>query len=145
MKKSPALTNAIGATNILLGRPMTLADNPKEAGLTKLFVIDLPFKLISKSNHKGAARYLPAKYRVFEESVAHMAFFATKKKCMMKEGWVVIRPHFKNKIHIDLANIGKSLIDGLVKGSVFSDDKYLAVTVVPAVYGDELSECEIWA
>lgn len=122
-----------------------IPDNPRDAGMKKLFVIPIPFKLISKSNHKGKGRYLPAKYRVFEESVAHLAFFAAKKQMMMKHGWIVIRPHFKDKIHVDLVNIGKSLVDGLVKGSIFSDDKYLACTVVPAVYGDEHSEVEIWA
>ena len=118
-------------------------DNPRAYGMKLLFIIALPFKLISKSNHKGTGRYLPAKYRVFEESIAYCAIAACKKP-MLKEAWCVIRPHFQNKIHPDLSNLEKSLLDGLVKGGVFSDDKYIACTVVPAIYGDECSEVEIW-
>lgn len=118
-----------------------IADNPRDAGLTKRWVIPIPFRLISKNKH---TRYLPAKYRVFEDAIARLAL-VTCKRPMLDFAWVVIRPHFKNKSHIDLNNCPKSLMDGLKKGGVFKDDKIIACNTVPAVYGDEHSEIEVWS
>lgn len=120
-----------------------MSDNPQDAGLSKLYVIPIPFKLISKSNHKGRGNFLPAKYRVFEESIARLAV-ASCKRPLLEHGWVVIRPHFKTRVHCDLNNLTKSIFDGLIKGGVFFDDKIIASTVVLGVYGDMLSEVEIW-
>jgi Holliday junction resolvase RusA-like endonuclease len=116
---------------------------PADYSLTLRWTIPLPFKLISKSNHKGLGRYLPAKYRVFEQSIARLAMH-TCKRSLLPKGWVVIAPHFQNKRHCDLSNLPKSILDGLVKGGVFKDDKDVCVTVLPAVYSDTYSECEIW-
>ncbi len=123
--------------------PDAMPDNPKDAGLTLLHIIPIPFKIISKSNEKTAGRYLSAKYRTFEESVAYLAK-ATCGELMLKEGWAVIRPAFQNKVHSDLGNLSKGLLDGLKKGRVLHDDKYIACTVVPAVYGHTNGEIELW-
>jgi len=116
---------------------------PADYGMVKRFELGIPFQLISKSNSK-AKGYLEEKYKHYEESIAWIAASVCRRP-MFEMGWVVIRPHFKNKAHIDLVNISKSLVDGLVKGMVFKDDKIIACTVVPLVYGDSKSIVEIWA
>jgi Holliday junction resolvase RusA-like endonuclease len=118
--------------------------SPADYGLVRMFTIKVDFKLISKSNHKGMSRFLPEKYRHFEEAIAWLGVQACKRP-RFASGWVVLRPHFKTKVHQDLANLDKSLLDGLVKGEVFEDDKDVSITVVPAVYGDFNSTVEIWA
>jgi hypothetical protein len=35
-------------------------------------------------------------------------------------------------------------MDGLVKGGVLRDDRYIAVTVTPALYGEDKTEVEIY-
>lgn len=148
------------ARGLLFGRPQErcfksqlcreapLIYHPSEAGYVKLWSFVIPFRLISKSNDKGMARsgrhFKSAKFRAFEESVAFLAV-ATCKRPLLKEGWVVIEQHAKNRVHIDPSNSPKSVLDALVKACVFSDDKYVGVTV-PAipVFGDENSVVEIW-
>lgn len=121
---------------------------PQEAGYVLLFSFVIPFRLISKSNDKGANRFgrhfKSARFRAFEESVAWIAVTACKRP-KLKEGWVVIEQHAKNKVHIDPSNSPKSVLDALVKGDVFSDDKYVGITV-PSIptFGDENSVVEIW-
>ncbi len=117
---------------------------PEDYGLSLYWTVYLSSKLISKSNHKGMGRYLPAKYRAFENTIAQIAA-VTCKRPMLEKAWVVIAPHFKNKSHCDLSNLPKSILDGLVKGGLFKYDKYICVTVLPAVYGDTDSSCEVWA
>lgn len=121
-----------------------IPDNPRDAGMKKLFVVPLPSPLISKSNEKNGGRFLSAKYRVFEESVARMGLSVCRRP-MIEVGWIVIRPCFKNRVHIDLTNSFKSCLDGLVKGGVFKDDKYIRGTVTEPIYGLGNSEAEIWA
>ncbi len=116
---------------------------PEEYGMKKLWVVPIPFKLISKSNEKQPGHFLSAKFRVFEESIAFLAI-STCKRPMLEKGWVVVRPHFRNRVHPDFSNLPKGIFDALKKGGVFKDDKYVACTVVPAVYGDLDSSVEIW-
>lgn len=117
-------------------------DNPRDAGMTLRWTVPFPGRLISKSNDKS--RHLPAKYCIYEDSIARLAVGICKRP-MLKMGWVILRPHFKNKIHIDLNNAFKSGMDALVKAKVFTDDKIIPCTVTQATYGDEYTVCEIWA
>ncbi len=114
--------------------------SPADYGMKHLHTVKIPFKLISKNKH---TRYLPKAYREFEEAVAHAALVVCRRPSYAM-AWVVLRPHFKNKVHIDLNNTLKSLCDGLKKGGVFIDDKVIPCTVVPATYGDTQSTIEIW-
>lgn len=114
---------------------------PADYGLTLLYTILVPFKLISKSNHK--ARYLAPKFRKFEQDLATLAKLK-RIGPILEKGWVVILPHFKNKLHCDYGNLSKGILDGLVKGKSFVDDKYIATTTLPAVYGDQYSSIEVW-
>lgn len=99
-------------------------------------------QLVSKSNEK--TRWVSAKYKAFEESVAWLAA-STCGKPALTEGWVILEPHFKTKTHPDASNLPKSLLDALVKAGVFKDDKHLGITVPPfPVYGDDRSLMHIW-
>lgn len=104
--------------------------------------VTIPCKAISKSNDKS--RWLPIKYEVFEDMVAALAWNkigATK----ISKGWVTLQCYFKDRKHSDLNNLCKSIFDGLVKGKVLKDDKYIAVTVFPAIYGKEDKfTLEVW-
>lgn len=129
---------------------MPLPQTPQEAGYSLLWTVSLAgLRLISKSNEKAFNRktgrpYTSQQYLAFERSVAFLA----KMTCgqpRLKEGWVVIEPHFLNRVHGDASNHPKSCLDALVKAGVFEDDKYVGVTVPSQpVYGDQNSLIHIW-
>ncbi len=105
----------------------------------------LPFKAISKSNEKTRNHHLSDKFRAFEEAVAILTLNAFGRK-KISVGWVIIEPYFSKRVHADLSNLPKSLLDGMVKGGVLKDDKNIAVTVLPAVYGKvDKIELKVWS
>jgi Holliday junction resolvase RusA-like endonuclease len=118
---------------------------PKEYGYTLKGSIQVHLRLMSKSNFKPKGRiYLPKRLADFEGAIALLGI-AQVGRLKLAEGWLVIRPHFATRIHPDLSNLPKSIMDGLVKGEVFADDKLVAVTVCPAVYErGEHSTLEVW-
>ncbi len=117
---------------------------PQDYGYKKIGYFDVPLKAISKSNEKTSFRHLSTKFVVFENTVAILGRAALRGP-RLKLGWVIIRPHFKNRSHSDLNNLPKSIMDGLVNGLVLEDDKYIAVTVTPAIYDrTEKFTIEVW-
>jgi Holliday junction resolvase RusA-like endonuclease len=117
--------------------------SPADCGLTLRHTMHVTTKLISKSNHK--LRYLPKKYREFEDHLAWLAGVVCSRPMHKGPGWVVIRPCFKTRSHVDPNNLPKSIMDALKKGGVYTDDKAWAVTVMPVCYCEEPSIIEIWA
>ena len=119
---------------------------PPDWGMRLIGSFHFGGKLISKSNWKPKGRaYLPKKYADFENRIAVHAKAAHMANGY-PSGWVVIYPVFPTRTHVDLSNLPKSIIDGLVKGGVFSDDKNVSVTVTAARYAkDGASLIEVWA
>lgn len=87
---------------------------------------------------------MPKEFKEFEGSIAFVAHEQLRAP-EFERGWVIIRPGFKGKKRIDLTNSFKGVLDGLVKGRVFSDDIHVAGTVTPAEEGRDGFTLEIWA
>lgn len=105
----------------------------------------MPGKIKTKSNEKRWNRSRSPEIIAWENTVAIISK-ATLPKAVRKEGWVIIQPYFKDRVHPDLNNCTKSLFDGLKAGGIFTDDKYVASTVLPAIYGlGEKTEVFVWA
>jgi Holliday junction resolvase RusA-like endonuclease len=116
---------------------------PQELGMTYLGSFEVPGRLVSKSNFKPDGRYyLGAKFKAFEDKIAWLA-----KTSLIpmgaKAGWVTIWPGSPNKRYIDLTNSFKSIMDGLVKAGIYSDDKDVAGCVMPMRIG-QITCLEIW-
>ena len=107
---------------------------PEDYGYKYLGTFYIPGKCRTKSNEKFANRRLSNEMRAWEDGVGLLAKVALGAKAL-SAGWIIIQPYFQNKKHPDLSNLTKSVFDGVVKGGVFKDDKYVACTVLPAVYG----------
>ena len=107
---------------------------PEHHGYAHLGTFAIPGKCKSKSNEKLPNGRLSNEMRAWEDGVALLAKVAIGAGDR-SAGWIVIQMWCANKKHIDFSNSPKSILDGIVKGGVFKDDKYLAVTVLPAKYG----------
>ena len=117
---------------------------PEDYKYTRLGMCIIPCKAISKSNSKTYNRRLDPKYAAFENTVGMLtrACFGQKQ---IVEGWLDVQLYFKEKRHIDVSNSLKSLLDGMVKGGSLKDDKMIACSVFPAIYGNsEKIELTLW-
>lgn len=121
------------------------SSNPIDHGYSLRGTLLVPFKLISKSNHKPKGRqFLTPEQRAFENTIATLAKIEFRSP-LWQRGWVVIEPVFQSKVHVDLNNIPKGVFDGLIKGGLYADDKAIACTVLPATYGNNPSRLYIYS
>lgn len=98
-----------------------------------------PMSLISKSNHKGKTRHLSSRFRSFEDVVGIIAR-QTYKPLKLVDAWVFLEARYKKRVHIDYTNAFKSVLDGLVKGEVLKDDKYVLGCNLPFLYDKNTEE-----
>lgn len=123
--------------------------HPSDLGYVKLWAIPVPYRLLSKSNDKSFNRktgqhFKSARFKAFEQSLAWLAVSVCGRP-KLKEGWVVMEPHYAKRDAPDPSNLPKSVLDALVQGGIFEDDDKVGVTVPPhPVYGDFNSVVEIW-
>jgi Holliday junction resolvase RusA-like endonuclease len=98
-----------------------------------------PMSLISKSNHKGKSRHLPKRFSTFEDVIGMIARQAYK-PLKLVDAWVFLEARFKARRHVDYTNAFKSVLDGLVKGEVLQDDKYVLGCNLPFLYEKNTEE-----
>lgn len=102
--------------------------------------IHIPIRPRSKSNWKPTKRnYLHPVLKKFEEDIAACCKTIPRLPKMMTKGIVTIAPRFLKErgSRTDLTNLPKSIVDALVKAGIFSDDKDVSGTVLPAQFGED--------
>lgn len=133
---------------------------PLDYGYKLLGDFNIPGKVVTKSNEKLLAaaprfnrRARPGrrlfinspKVIAYENVVAFLAKTTFKHTAGLTRGWIIIQPFFKNHTHPDLSNLPKSIFDAMVNSGVLANDREIASTVLPAVYGpEERTRIELW-
>ena len=119
---------------------------PESQGCVYIGSFTVPGKCKSKSNFKPRGRmYLSPELLAFERTGAFLAKAALRVKTPYNAGYVQITMYGKNKIHIDLSNSPKSIIDFLVNAGIFTDDINVGVNTPFCIIGtEEKTVLDVW-
>lgn len=107
-----------------------------------MIILNFPFRLISKDNSKIVNRqgrfFLTKEYKEFEAKIKSFAILQYQGKPLAGPVSVEIEANFANKVHADLFNLPKSVMDSL-QGVAFINDRQIKagkIIVVECSQGD---------